>query len=436
MSLGWFLGTIGGMVKKNPGVTIAEALGEGYLWECKMEGCHRPFATQSAVRIHFSHAHAHAACTQEGWEASMRRLKQSWTLDQSEEEARSGTEVETGADARGGAGARGRGDDADAGVEVIGNVEGGENRDERRIVEIEDGKQNQGEDQIRNRNQNQNGNQNRNRDEAHAERRERRGIEEANEATNTSSGRRDHGLRINPRRIMQRQEEQREAENEAQIRREHIRRREMLEEVIDRGVNIPQLNDWQLRKVKVCLSERVQSELNPRIERMLPRTEEWVAFEGAYDESMHQIREHIIRAIGRDPTRIYGRGKLNPRIQKAMEESAEMVFELQKVRRDLTKLKDIVHQIVERGEESGGENDQDVETCKQQAKFTKRFSAIVGLLDEDTLERYFRAKEHEEIWRLLNTSFRRARNDEEESTSVEDSRSISHIEEHCNEEIY
>jgi hypothetical protein len=98
-SLGWFWGTIRGMVKKNPRVTIAEALGEGHFWECKMENCHRPFSTQSAVRIHFSHAHT--ACTQEGWETSMRRLKQDWSLDRNEEEGRLGTDVETGAETRG-----------------------------------------------------------------------------------------------------------------------------------------------------------------------------------------------------------------------------------------------------------------------------------------------------------------------------------------------
>jgi hypothetical protein len=160
-----------------------------------------------------------------------------------------------------------------------------------------------------------------------------------------------------------------------------------------------------MRKVKVGLSEIFRSELNPMMERILPRTDEWeelAAFEGAYEESMHEIPGHIIRAIGRDPTRIYGRRKLNPTIQTPMEKSAETVYAQQKVRRDLKKLKDIVHQIIERGEEPREESDQGVEMCRQQAKFAKRFSAILGLLDEDTLERYFGAKGHEEIWRWLN----------------------------------
>jgi hypothetical protein len=44
--LGWFWGTIHTMMKANPKMTIAEALGEGKFFECRKDGCNRPFQTQ------------------------------------------------------------------------------------------------------------------------------------------------------------------------------------------------------------------------------------------------------------------------------------------------------------------------------------------------------------------------------------------------------
>jgi hypothetical protein len=68
------------------------------------------------------------------------------------------------------------------------------------------------------------------------------------------------------------------------------------------------------------------------MERMIPEPEdwdEWTAFEGAYEEAMHRIREHIIHAIGRDPRRIYGERRLNPNLQTAVENSAEVMIRTQ-----------------------------------------------------------------------------------------------------------
>jgi hypothetical protein len=56
------------MMKTNPKMTIAEAFGEGQLWECRTEGCHQPFQSEKALGQHFTQTHA--AYTQEGWEAS------------------------------------------------------------------------------------------------------------------------------------------------------------------------------------------------------------------------------------------------------------------------------------------------------------------------------------------------------------------------------
>jgi hypothetical protein len=83
--LGWFWGTLHTMLKANLKMKIAEALGQGRFWECKMKGCHRPFQSQKALGYHFSQAHA--AYPREGWRAQANRLYQTWkTLAQEEDE--------------------------------------------------------------------------------------------------------------------------------------------------------------------------------------------------------------------------------------------------------------------------------------------------------------------------------------------------------------
>jgi hypothetical protein len=71
-----------------------------------------------------------------------------------------------------------------------------------------------------------------------------------------------------------------------------------------------------MRKVREGLSDLFQLELNPMLESMMPDNDSWdrrEAFEGAYEESMHWIREHIILAIGRDPHRLDGEKRINPK---------------------------------------------------------------------------------------------------------------------------
>jgi 3-dehydroquinate dehydratase len=162
------------------------------------------------------------------------------------------------------------------------------------------------------------------------------------------------------------------------------------------------------------------------MERMMPQSEEWEewsGFEGAYEEAMHRIREHIIHAIRRDPRRLYGERRLNPDLQAAVEESAEAMIGIQKVRRDMKKLKDIIDTIVEEAEseseaeaeegEGGGEEVEEAdegedearnqERRRRQGKFTKRLSPILNLLSPETIETYFGTTDHEDIWRELNT---------------------------------
>jgi hypothetical protein len=74
-------------------------------------------------------------------------------------------------------------------------------------------------------------------------------------------------------------------------------------------VYIPQQNADQMKGAKQGLSDLVKGELNPISEEVMSGTDEydeWVAFEGASEESMHRIREHILLAIGRDSNRVHG----------------------------------------------------------------------------------------------------------------------------------
>jgi hypothetical protein len=84
--------------------------------------------------------------------------------------------------------------------------------------------------------------------------------------------------------------------------------------------------------------------------KKLDESEEWSAFEGADEKSMQRICRNVNQAIGRDANLLYGSRRLNPKFQVAADESSETMIELQKVRRDLKRLKDVIDLISEGGE--------------------------------------------------------------------------------------
>jgi hypothetical protein len=91
---------------------------------------------------------------------------------------------------------------------------------------------------------------------------------------------------------------------------------------------------------------------------------------------------------------------------------------IQKIRRGMTKLKDVIDTIVEeadedpeaeaeraRPEKGEGENEErNLEKRRKQMKSTKRLAPILRLLSEETMQEYFGLRNHEEIWRKLNTN--------------------------------
>jgi hypothetical protein len=87
-------------------------------------------------------------------------------------------------------------------------------------------------------------------------------------------------------------------------RAEFMRKREEYEQMTEGGVNIPRLDAQQMRKIQRGLNDLFEHEINPLIEEFALMQDDWdgwVAFEGAYEESMHLIRKHIMRELNRDP---------------------------------------------------------------------------------------------------------------------------------------
>jgi hypothetical protein len=147
------------------------------------------------------------------------------------------------------------------------------------------------------------------------------------------------------------------------------------------------------------------------LEQMMPETDEhreWLGFEGAYEEAMHRIRDHILLTIGRDPKRLYGERRVNPALQAAAKMSRETIIDLQKIRRDLRKLENMFHEITNRGsivEQSDQEGENSVDETEERrirGKVTKRISPIPNLLTPGTISEYFGSEDHEEIWNDLS----------------------------------
>jgi hypothetical protein len=111
------------------------------------------------------------------------------------------------------------------------------------------------------------------------------------------------------------------------------------------------------------------------MERMMPQSDQWdesTAFEGAYEESMYRIREHIVHTLRRDPRRIYGERRLNLDLQAAVEQSAEAIVGIQKVRGNMKELKDIIDTIVEDAEDAENREEADEESGTGSGRRSRR----------------------------------------------------------------
>jgi hypothetical protein len=355
-TLGWFWGTIRRIMKQKPLMTIAEALGEGTVWKCRQDKCGHLFPSTSALTRHF--AKIHATSTTQNWDAKTRQLELSWELGEREE-------------------ARDRGRRGEEQSDEEGDAEEAGGLSEESIPPPEPEMSREAETT-----------------EEHPRQQEVREPQRAN-----------IGLRINPALIMQREAEERASAEMEDSRREMIRRKEYYNRQTMTGVNIPQLNSQQMRKVKQGLTNLFADEINPMLGKFKPEPnvwETWQAFEGAYEESLHRIREHITRAIGRDPRRLYGEKRINPNLQAAREQEAEAMIGLQISRRELTKLKDLLHARAEPGPEddaAGG-----VAAERRRGQFTKQMGRVLQVIPPTTFQEYFGTADHRALWEELNTS--------------------------------
>jgi hypothetical protein len=167
-----------------------------------------------------------------------------------------------------------------------------------------------------------------------------------------------------------------------------------------------------MRRAKIGVKDLFKSEINPMTQKMRPEKDDWdgwFAFEGVDEASMHRVREHIIRAIGRNPQRLHGEKRLNSKLQAPTEEAAEAPIGIQTIRSSLKILKDSLHGIVEDrnvGIQMDAEDlqeESEVERRSQQAKFTKGVAAMLRLVEPEQIQEYFGTTNHEAIWKEMNT---------------------------------
>jgi hypothetical protein len=163
------------------------------------------------------------------------------------------------------------------------------------------------------------------------------------------------------------------------------------------GVNMPQMTQTEMRKVKVGLADVFKTEINPIMGEVIPRTddrEECQVFEGPYEEALHLLHLHIVNTLRRLETKMYCFKKVNPRIQKVRGERREELFAKQDIQRRLLKLKSKLEQFEEYQEESPAAR-------RKQVKIVAQLDQCVKLISPETRGEIFRVKNNEEIWEEL-----------------------------------
>jgi hypothetical protein len=118
-----------------------------------------------------------------------------------------------------------------------------------------------------------------------------------------------------------------------------------------------------MRKIKTGLEDLIKHDINPLMIELQPDPGDWdgwCAFEGAYEESMHKIRIHILQALNRDTRKLYMVQQVNAQFQAAREQRTEQVINHQLIRRTQSKMKNILEELTERDGE-GAERDREGE---------------------------------------------------------------------------
>jgi hypothetical protein len=201
--------------------------------------------------------------------------------------------------------------------------------------------------------------------------------------------------------------EQRRMEETSEYRRlrqmELRRRKVELQALTGQGVNIPPLDTNDVRKLQKGLQNLFEQQINRRMEEQQPAADDWddwEAFEGAYEESIHEIRECIMKGLNRNPARIYGTRQFNAKVQAAREAEATKMYNSQQLKRKLGKLRDLVDHLEP-------EDDDEAEQRRRQAKTMRRIGELSQMISSDTTHEAFGTTDHQPIWRELNASVER-----------------------------
>jgi hypothetical protein len=115
------------------------------------------------------------------------------------------------------------------------------------------------------------------------------------------------------------------------------------------------MSQAEMRKVRERLADLFKMMINPLMKKFQPMEgdwEGWQAFKGAYDESMHLLRLHMMKALKSKPETMYGQRGVNPFLQKAPAEQIEATFTKQEIQRRLGKIKAMLEHFCESQEDS------------------------------------------------------------------------------------
>ena len=172
-------------------------------------------------------------------------------------------------------------------------------------------------------------------EQAENQRRNTRPREEYTETQRNTTTRRPQNDRTNT-----------EDENRREMIEYYVEKRRELMELEDKGVNLRCITKEEAFKVKEGLESLFKNELIPKIEMMLPRSEdheEWLAFEGAYLECLDIIRGHIAKVQEIPAEKIYRHSNPPKTIDKTkMQQMAE-----QRTNKLISKLRKWMRQEVE-----------------------------------------------------------------------------------------
>jgi hypothetical protein len=166
------------------------------------------------------------------------------------------------------------------------------------------------------------------------------------------------------------------------------------------GVNIPQLSQKEMQMVREGLIDLFKTIINLMMKEFQRETtdwDDWQAFEGAYEEAMHLLRMHIIKAVKRNPATLHGERKINPTVQKVRTEQSERLFAQQDLRRRLAKLTSMLQ---------GMDTYQDSTTADRvkQNRVARELEDFVGLIDPEARKEVFGENNLRAIWDDLNSS--------------------------------